>query len=385
MKEAVALAKELMAIPGRSGDEERVIAFIIDRLRSVGLPASAIRTDQVHRRSPFGGTTGNLIVKLPGTYRVARRLFLAHLDTVPICVGSRPILRGPWIRSANRTTGLGADNRSGVATILSVALRILREQLKHAPSTFLFPVQEEVGLIGTRYVSLTDLGRPKLGFNFDGGSATKLTIGATGSYRMLIEISGRASHAGLHPELGVSAISIASQAIAKLKTDRWLGKIRKASGSGTSNIGSIQADGATNVVPDRVVLRAEVRSHSVRFRRSILQAFQRTFERAAQSERNDAGECGTVRIRSNLDYEAFKLSAREPCVREAMAAVKEVGGEPSLFVCNGGIDANWLTQRGIPTVTLGSGQKNQHSVHEMLDIRTFTRACHTAFHLATAK
>ena len=46
------------------------------------------------------------------------------------------------------------------------------------------------------------LGKPKLAFNFDGGSPAKLTIGATGGYRMTIDIQGLASHAGNRPERG---------------------------------------------------------------------------------------------------------------------------------------------------------------------------------------
>ena len=63
-------------------------------------------------------------------------------------------------------------------------------------------MQEEVGLHGARHVALTKLGKPQLAFNWDGGAAHRLTLGATGGYRMEIEIYGLASHAGGHPEEG---------------------------------------------------------------------------------------------------------------------------------------------------------------------------------------
>ena len=93
--ESAALARviDLMAIPGPSGEEVEILAWIKQRLRKAGLPASAMRHDAAHRRSPIGGRCGNLFVRLPGTQRAPRRLLSAHVDTVPLCVGCR------WSRS----------------------------------------------------------------------------------------------------------------------------------------------------------------------------------------------------------------------------------------------------------------------------------------------
>ena len=158
---AVKLVMELMAIPGRSKQEGRVVELIRTRLLAAGVPPSCIETDTAHRRIPGGGEVGNLIVKLPGTKRGARRLLMAHLDTVPICIGCQPKLDGDAIRSANSTTGLGGDNRGGVAVVLTSALELFRQQRPHPPLTLFFCVQEEIGLYGARYVSTSKLGAPK--------------------------------------------------------------------------------------------------------------------------------------------------------------------------------------------------------------------------------
>ena len=97
--------------------------------------------------------------------------------------------------------------------MLNSALEILMRGLPHPPLTFCWFVQEEVGLHGSRQVKKSMLGKPRLAFNWDGGSPYKLTIGATGSYRLAIEVEGLAAHAGMAPESGVSAIAIASLAI----------------------------------------------------------------------------------------------------------------------------------------------------------------------------
>ena len=377
------MVMQLMAIPGRSGEEGQVADFVRQRLLAAGVAEADLVTDTAHHRAPIRGQTGNLILKLAGTRRGPRRMLSAHLDTVPICVGSRPRMQGGLVRSENPETGLGADDRAGVAVLLHTATEILRRQLDHPPLTFCWFIQEEIGLHGARCVNKGLLGKPKMAFNWDGGAATKLTIGATGGYRMSLEVRGIASHAGGAPEWGVSAITIASLAIADLHRRGWLGDIRRGRRRGTSNVGVIRGGDATNVVTDRVVLRAEARSHDPEFRQEIVDAMQTAFHQAAARVKNVAGSPGNVQIDGRLDYEAFRLPPDHPCVQTAAAAVRSIGLEPETAISNGGLDANWLFQHGIPTVTLGCGQLNQHMTSEALDVEAFQNACRIALRIAT--
>jgi tripeptide aminopeptidase len=338
------------------------------------VPAAAITTDNAHRKSPLKGEVGNLICKLPGTTKGPRRMLMAHMDTVPLCVGCKPVRKGDVVQSSDPSTGLGADDRAGAAVVLNTAVEILERRLPHPPLTFFWPIQEEVGLHGAQYVQLSRLGNPRLAFNWDGGPAEKVTIGATGAYRLLIEISGLASHAGVAPQRGVSAIAIASLAIADLVRHGWHGLVKKGKREGTTNVGFIQGGGATNVVTDRVQIKAEARSHDPEFRREILEAIQDAFRRAAEGVKNEFGAVGKVEFTSRLDYESFRLSDDDPVVVAAQAAVRSIGAEPLVAVTNGGLDANWLSARGIPTVTLGCGQQNPHTVAERLDVPSFERA-----------
>jgi len=384
LKDAEALVLELLAIPGISGREGAVMQFIDRRLRRAGAAAAAIRFDQPPHPSPTTGEVGNLVLRLPGTKTGRRRLLLAHVDTVPLCQGARPVRRGRYIVPADKHTGLGADDRAGTAVLLAVALEILRHDLPHPPLSILWTVQEEIGLYGVRYARLGLLGRPHLAINFDGGAADKVTVGATGGYRMQIHVSGVASHAGVVPEKGVSAIAIAALAIAQLHRDGWHGRIEKDGHQGTSNVGIIRGGEATNVVTPEVELRAEARSHDPAFRRQIVRAIQRAFQQAARSVHNVDGIRGRVQIDGGLDYESFRLNDDEPSVVAAQAAVHHCGANPIRALSNGGLDANWLTARGIPTVTLGCGQENGHTVSERLDLAEFRRACQIALCLATA-
>jgi tripeptide aminopeptidase len=375
---------DLLAIPGVSGDEKAIADHIVATLKAAGCPASAIMFDRAHEKTPIKGTCGNLIVKLPGTVPGPRRLFMAHMDTVPVCRGAKPVVKGNIIKSADPKTGLGGDDRAGVGVVLTTALEILKGKLPHPPVTFLFAIQEEVGLYGARFIKAADLGKPKLAFNFDGGAVEKLTIGATGGYRMDIEIEGIPSHAGVAPEKGVSAIAIAAIAIASLVEDGWHGLVVKGGKRGTSNIGVIHAGEATNVVAEKATLRAEARGHDAAFRGRIIKAIEKAFEAAAKKVQASDGRKGKVTIAGRLDYEAFRLADDEPSVAAAKAALEAIGLSPRPDISNGGLDANWMNVHGVPTVTLGCGQKDIHTTNETLDLVAYDNACRAALLLAAA-
>ena len=376
------LVMQMMAIPGKTAFENDVATFITDQLLAAGAPADAIQRDEAHHKTQIPGNTGNLILKLAGTQRGPRRMLSAHMDTVPICVGSKPVLKGRIVHAADPNTGLGADDRAGATAILCAALEILEHDLPHPPLTFCWFIQEEVGLQGAKHVNKSALGNPKLAFNWDGGAPNKLSVGATGAYRTHISIKGLASHAGGAPEKGISAIVIAARAIADLDHNGWHGLVQKGDKTGTSNVGFIHGGEATNVVTDHVELRIEARSHDPQFRKEMQTAIENAFHNAVAEVKNVAGQTGEVTITSNLQYESFVLAEDEPCVLAAEAAIRAIGLEPERAVVNGGLDANWLTARGIPSVTLGCGQRNAHTVNETLDLDDFDGACRVALRLA---
>ena len=379
------LVTELMAIPGQSGQEAAVMEYIRRRLLAAGAKQSQLQFDKAHTKTPLAGQVGNLVVKLPGNRRGPRRMLSAHVDTVPVCVGSQPVRKGRFIESADPNTGLGADDRAGAAVLVATAEKLLAGDIDHYPTTLLWTVQEEVGLFGARNVNAAKLGKPSLAFNFDGGSPTKLTIGATGGYRMDIHVHGIASHAGGAPEQGVSAIAIASLAVTDLMENGWHGLIEKRGGTGTSNVGVIEGGAATNVVTNYVMLRAEARSHNSKFRERIVREIEKAFTRAARKVRNVKREHGRVEFNGHLDYDSFRLATDDPSIAIATAAMEAEGRQADLAISNGGLDANWLAARGVAAVTLGCGQRHIHTVDEQLDIEEFELACRLAVRLVAAE
>jgi tripeptide aminopeptidase len=378
---AINRVTELMAIPGQSGEEKTATEWIRKHLLAAGAKKGQICYDTAQKKSPAGGNCGNLILKLPGTFKAPRRLFSAHSDTVPLCVGAKPVRKGRMMAAAGKTA-LGADDRAGCAILLTSAVEILTRKLPHPPLTFLWSIQEETGMYGIRGAAWSKLGNPTMAFNYDGGKANTLVTGATGAYSMVITIEGKASHAGGSPEKGVSAAEVFGLAMADLRKGGWHGLIMKGGQRGSSNVGVIRGGAATNVVLDRLVIRAEARAHNKSLRRRILEAYFRAFARAAKTVRNTDSDCAAIEFEAEAKYEAFKLPKSDPSVVAAAEAIKALRMEPSYSISNGGLDANWLTARGIPAVTLGAGIRNAHTINEQLAIAEYIKSCRLTLLLA---
>jgi tripeptide aminopeptidase len=387
---AIDLLMRFLAVEGITGREEAIGREVVDALVEAGVPRRALRFDKANERIPLPTQTGNLIVTLPGTVPGPRRLFLTHLDTVPLAAGARPVREGKRI-VAEGETALGGDDRTGVACLVNLAATLVERGLPHPPLTLLFTVREESGLWGANHVEPTDLGQPTTGFNVDGRSAQELTVSAVGAERWEAEIFGRAAHAGVHPEEGISAIMVASLALAEVYQGGWFGKIVRDGREGTANVGSFgglggrSAGEATNVITDYVLLHGEARSHDPRFVRVITATYRKAFRDAAGRVRDHRGRGARVRFQARHDYHPFRLKPTDPVVRYAEAAAVRAGLRPTLRTTNGGLDANWMVRHGIPTVTFGAGQNNIHTVEEYVDLVEFQAGCRLALALATGQ
>jgi tripeptide aminopeptidase len=383
---------QFLAVPGITGQETLIAREIVAVLKEVGVPDESIAFDDANTRIPEPTQTGNLIVKLPGTGKkpVKPVLFVTHMDTVPLCAGAKPKVRGKRVVNENEgTTALGGDNRTGCAVLVTLVAELLKQKLPHPPLTFLFTVREESGLFGAKHLNPVDLGGPVMGFNVDGRNAADVIIGAIGADRWTVDVRGKASHAGVAPEKGISASLVVALAMAEVYAGGWWGKVEKNSKFGTSNIGFLgTADGrsagdATNVVTDFVHVKGESRSHDAKFVREISAAFKAAFVSAASKVKDNEGRHAKVKFTSRLDYLPFKLKQDAAVVQRMVAAVKAIGREPNLRVTNGGLDANWMVKHGVPTVTFGAGQNEIHTVKEFVDLTEFESGCRLALALAS--
>lgn len=378
----------LLAIDSVTGFEAAIGAAIVDELKKVGVPASAIRYDTVHQRIKLPTEVGNLIVDLPGTKPGPPLLFSTHMDTVPLCKGAKPRREGDRIVS-DGTTALGGDNGTGCAVLIALAKTLIDHKLPHPPITMLFTVREESGLHGARELDPKDLGGATMGFNVDSTHAALLTIGAVGQQNWEVTIKGKAAHAGVAPERGISSTLVASVGLTEAHRGGWFGKVVQPEGKGSSNVGIFggkdgkPAGDATNVVTDYVHLVGEARSTDAAFAVKITEAFEAAFNKAKGEVKDADGNMAEVTFQTRTAYPPFLMSEDDPAVQRAKKAAQAMGLEPVTMVSAGGLDANWLVKHGVPTVTFGAGQAEIHTINEYVVIPEFAQGCRLAVAIAT--
>lgn len=354
MSHALELFLELAAVPSPPGSERAVADRVLAELRDLGLDATE---DDAGDR--IAGDTGNILARLPASDPAASDggtpIFLcAHLDTVPPTDDIEPVVEDGVVRNA-RDTILGADDKSAVATMLAAARRIVEEGRPHAGIELLFTPKEEVGLEGAKEVDLESLESP-VGFVYDhAGPIGEVVLAAPSSISIDARFTGRAAHAGMHPEEGRSAIAAAAHAIADLR----LGRLDDET---TANVGVIAGGTARNIVPEHCTVVAEARSHDDRKLADLVQEMTDSFTFAAS-----VAEC-EVAIELDDKYRAYRFRADDLPVRLAFEALAACGFEPRGVRAGGGADGNVFTARGRPCVNIANGMTRIHSADEHITV-----------------
>ncbi len=388
-EKAIDLLMHLLAVEGVTGKEAKIAAAVRASLEKAGVPAANIRFDDANKRIPVPTETGNLIATLPGTRPGPGILFSCHLDTVPLCAGAVPKRDGDKIVSEGNTA-LGGDNRTGCAVLVTVAETLIKHKLPHPPLTFLFTVREESGLHGAREMNPKDLGDVAMCINIDGQKPADLIIGAVGQENWEVAITGKASHAGVAPEKGISATMVASLGLVEARKAGWFGKVVKGDHFGSSNVGifggkdgTVAAGDATNVVTDYAWLKGEARSPDAAFAVEIAEGYRAAFEKAGAEVKDSGGDTAVVKFTRTTSYPPFRLNEDEAVVKRADRALAILGITPNHVFSNGGLDANWLDKAGIPTVTISAGQAEIHTVKEYVNLPEYVIGCKIAVLAAT--
>ena len=350
------LFRELVAIDSISREEAHLAGFVQQKLEKLG---AAVTFDDAG--AMVGGNSGNLIARMGGNQGVPVMLLNAHMDTVEPGRGIRTVVQDGRITSAGNTI-LGADDKSAVAIILEVLQVVQENRLPHAPFELVFTVCEEIGLLGARHLDFDRL-TATFGYTLDSSYPDAIVNRAPSANRIEIQVHGKDAHAGSAPEKGVNAIWLAGKAIADLQ----IGRIDDET---TCNIGIIEGGIATNVVPDLVTLKGEVRSHDelklAAQTETIVRAFESVIEPYEKMSNNAGGPRLDVKIEK--DFGRTHIPEDHAVVRMARQAAENLGRTLICKTSGGGADANIFFEKGIHLGVLGTGMRDVHTVRESIRI-----------------
>jgi tripeptide aminopeptidase len=344
---------ELVRVDSETKQEQSISMLLKRKFEELGL---SWKEDNAGPK--IGHGANNLFVSFPAegiSGQVPKLFFTSHMDTVTPGQGIQPQLDDDGYIRSDGTTILGADDKAGIAAMLETVRIVQENKLAHGDIQFIITVGEESALAGSRAIdsSLIDA---DFGFALDSnGDVGEIVVGAPAQAKVRMTFMGKSAHAGVNPEDGVSAITVASKAVSRMP----LGRIDSET---TANIGSFSGGGATNVVCEKAELFAEARSLD----NDKLDRQLAAMKEASESAAADMG--AKVEFNSQRTYPAYKYDESDEVVQLAVRAVHRIGRQPVTLFSGGGSDANVFNGLGIPTVNLAIGYEHIHTTKEQIPV-----------------
>lgn len=379
-------------------------------LMRVKLEAAGFEVEEDGAASRLPGNCGNLIATLRGDPGLPAVGLLAHMDTVEPCRGKKCVVDAgdADILRSDGTTILGGDDAAGMVAALEVARRLREGGVRHGDVQIILTVAEELGLQGAKNLDYSKV-RAQYFFVFDSGTAPGSVVARAPTHaNMTFTVTGRAAHAGIEPEKGLSAIKVFAEAVAGMK----LGRIDAET---TANIGTVRGGTVVNAVCEKVVAEGEARSYSEDSMRAQMAHMRQRFEEAC-------AKCGAgFACEETIKYRGYALGAGDAIIRllqeaegrriaaEGAAQAPPAAGGPAgtgaspatdgptgadapagagipklplaLVDTGGGSDANILIERGLSAATLPMGMHDVHSTGEYANLRETDRAVELVLHV----
>ena len=365
--------KTLCEISSPSRQEKPVAEYLKNIFTELG--ADYIFED--NSAAATGSDSGNLIFRFNGSVDAPALFFACHMDTVMPGSGVE-VQRDGDIFTSRGDTILGGDDKSGIAPLIELISLLKENQIPHRTIELIFTTCEEIGLQGAKSFEYRQV-QSAFGYALDSTGIDKVIIGAPAANRFKIDIHGTAAHAGINPEAGVNAFLVAAQAITRLK----LGRIDEES---TANIGLISGGVATNIVPEHLSLKGEVRSHSTEKLSAYTEEIKNVFLDTVASwpvPDNDAFRPPTVDLKVESEYPVMRLSEDDPVVETIRRAGLALGRELSFIVAGGGSDANIFNGYGLPTAIVATGMSDVHTTDERADLNDMVKLTELLYTIVT--
>jgi tripeptide aminopeptidase len=365
--------------------------MLVDELRGLGLEDARL-TDGA---AVFAG--------LPGTNGAPVLGLIAHVDTTPDVLGAgvEPLVHEGWsgapivlpgderqvldpeklpelaervghdIVTSDGTTLLGADDKAGIAEIVSAVAYLVRHpERPRAPIRVAFTVDEEVGR-GAEDFDLDAFGAD-VAYTLDGSGLGELEIETFSAKSIRITIHGLSVHPGSAKGKLVNSVKLAARFVSSLPVDRLSPETTE--------------DREGYVHPHRISGSAE---------EAIVDLIARDhddamLEQHVQLLRELANQLTEFEPRAYVDVEVLdSYRNMRPYIEEnprvvdaALEAIRRAGVEPKLAITRGGTDGAVLSSQGLPTPNLFTGGQEYHSVREWASVQDMAAAAATVVELA---
>jgi tripeptide aminopeptidase len=364
--------------------------LLVDELRALGL-------EDVELTEP-----GYVFATLPGSVPDAPAVgLIAHVDTTPDTPGTgvRPIVHHAWsgdtislpgdssqvldpaempalgdrlghdLVTSDGTTLLGADDKAGVAAIMTAVAHLARDDAPRATARIAFTVDEEIGK-GTDHFDLDAFGAD-LAYTFDGSGLGEIETESFSAYQLKLTIKGVGVHPGTAKARLVNAVKLLADVVAALPREGlspettegregYVHPMRLAGGTAEATVWFIARDHDDDRLEEHVDVVRRLATEIIG--REPRASFTLDVE---EQYRN---------MRKVLDRHPEIVSVAEEAIRRA-------GVEPTHAIIRGGTDGARLTEKGLPTPNLFTGGQHYHSLREWASLQDMAAAAATCVEL----
>ena len=346
---------------------------------------------------------GYVLATLPATSpkKIPVIAWFAHVDTAPNLPGAakpivhraydgRPIVlpddpaqkltldATPYLRNclghdlitASGTTLLGADDKSGVATVMAAVRHLLRHpEIPHGKIRICFNPDEEIAR-GVTKLDLPQLGAD-CGYTLDGSSPGEIDFETFSADAAVLEIHGVASHPGWAKDVMVNAARLAGRFLAALPPELS----PERTGGPDGFIHPVECTASAEQAKVRLILRD--------FELAGLAAQHARLEKIA-AELRTAEPKAKITLTFTEQYRNMRYWLEQDMrpVEFAQEAIRRAGLAPKSSPIRGGTDGSSLTQRGLPAPNIFCGMHEIHSPREWVSLQDMAKAVETLVHLA---
>lgn len=341
---------------------------------------------------------GTVLATIPGTAPGPTIGFLAHIDTAPQfnATGVKPrVIRrynggaisfpdnaaltltpedipylatkiGHDIITASGLTLLGADDKAGIAILMTAAQALLASDTPRGPVRLAFTPDEEIGRGVDRRLP-ADLAC-EFAYTFDGGAVGEIEYESFSADGAIVTVEGVSIHPGLAKGKMVNALHLAAKLIATLPQATLTPEVTDAR-EGFIHVYDVKGTAAGATI--KFILR-DFERDGLSAKGALLQA---TVDAIAAGEPRATLTCTITPQYRNMRY---WLEADMTPVDLARDAARDLGIEPVSVPIRGGTDGSRLTEMGVPCPNLFTGMQNIHGPLEWVsvqDMATATRLC----------
>jgi len=302
-----------------------------------------------------------------------RPILLPDDPAQKLTIETTPSLRdclGHDIITASGATLLGADDKSGIATVLSAVRHLLRHpEIPHGKIRICFNPDEEIAR-GVHQLDLKQLGAD-VGYTLDGSSPGEIDFETFSADAAVLEIHGVASHPGWAKDVMVNAARLAGRFLAALPMEKSPERTDAKAGF----IHPVECTASAEHAKVRFILRD--------FELAGLAAHRTLLEKIAADLRT-AEPKAVITLTFTEQYRNMRYWLEKDMrpVEFAMEAIRRVGLAPKSSAIRGGTDGSNLTQRGLPSPNIFCGMHEVHSQREWVSLQDMAKAVETLVHLA---